>query len=108
MKRGDLITVSVQGDHGKPRPAVIVQSDKVTGVDTVLVAVLTSNREGLGAFRIEIPPSPANGLRLDSVVMLDKVTMVLRGKCGPVIGRLLPDEMNAVENGLMLIFGLVR
>lgn len=108
MKRGDLITVAVQGDHGKPRPALIVQADEMAGVDTVLVALLTSNREGIGAFRIEIAPSPANGLRLDSVVMLDKITMVLRGKCGPVIGRLLPEEMNPVEAGLMLVFGLGR
>ncbi|MEY2771539.1 MAG: hypothetical protein RIQ38_1958, partial [Pseudomonadota bacterium] len=23
MQRGDLVTVSLQGDHGKPRPALI-------------------------------------------------------------------------------------
>jgi hypothetical protein len=27
MKRGDVVTVALQGDLGKPRPAVIVQSD---------------------------------------------------------------------------------
>src|SRR6478735_3794190 len=24
MKRGDLVTVAVSGDHGKPRPAVVI------------------------------------------------------------------------------------
>ena len=27
MKRGDLVTIALQGDYGKPRPAVVVQSD---------------------------------------------------------------------------------
>ena len=27
MQRGDLVTVSLHGDYGKPRPAVIVQSN---------------------------------------------------------------------------------
>ena len=27
MKRGDLVTTALQGDYGKPRPAVVVQPD---------------------------------------------------------------------------------
>jgi mRNA interferase MazF len=27
MRRGDLVTVAATGDYGKPRPAVIVQTD---------------------------------------------------------------------------------
>jgi hypothetical protein len=27
MRRGDLVTIALQGDYGKPRPALIVQSD---------------------------------------------------------------------------------
>ena len=27
MKRGDLVTIALQGDYGKPRPALVVQSD---------------------------------------------------------------------------------
>lgn len=30
MKRGDIITVALSGDYGKPRPAVVVQNDKVS------------------------------------------------------------------------------
>ena len=29
MKRGDVVLVALSGDYGKPRPAVIVQSDAV-------------------------------------------------------------------------------
>jgi mRNA-degrading endonuclease toxin of MazEF toxin-antitoxin module len=28
VTRGDIVTVALQGDHGKPRPALIVQSDR--------------------------------------------------------------------------------
>ena len=27
MRRGDVVTVATSGDYGKPRPAVIVQTD---------------------------------------------------------------------------------
>ena len=27
MNRGDLVTVALQGEHGKPRPALVIQSD---------------------------------------------------------------------------------
>jgi len=27
MKRGDVVTVAATGDYGKPRPAIVVQSD---------------------------------------------------------------------------------
>ena len=27
MKRGDLVTVALSGDYGKPRPALVIQSD---------------------------------------------------------------------------------
>lgn len=31
MKRGDLVTVSLSGDYGKPRPALVIQSDLFVG-----------------------------------------------------------------------------
>ena len=27
MKRGDFVTIVVQGDFGKPRPALVIQTD---------------------------------------------------------------------------------
>ena len=42
MKRGDLITVAVSGNYGKPRPALVIQSDYLTETDSVLVCLLTT------------------------------------------------------------------
>jgi hypothetical protein len=36
VKRGDLVTVAAQGEYGKPRPAVLVQSDWLQETDSVL------------------------------------------------------------------------
>ena len=41
MRRGDIVTVSAPGAYGKPRPAVIVQSDWLQDTDSVLVTLLT-------------------------------------------------------------------
>ena len=42
MRRGEIVTVAVQGDYGKPRPAVVIQSDWLAETDSVLVCLLTS------------------------------------------------------------------
>lgn len=108
MRRGDIITVAVSGDFGKPRPAVIVQSDNLDGIDTTLVAMITTDDELVSAFRLRVVRSAANGLRFDSIVMLDKISVVWRAKCGPVIGRLDNDQMTEVDASLALVFSLAR
>ena len=40
MQRGDLVTVSLQGDHGKPRPALIDQHRPCMFYGCVVVVVL--------------------------------------------------------------------
>ncbi|MEZ1817420.1 type II toxin-antitoxin system PemK/MazF family toxin, partial [Pseudomonas aeruginosa] len=42
MKRGDLVTVALQGDYGKPRPALVIQSDQFPGTASVVVLPVTS------------------------------------------------------------------
>ena len=44
MKRGDLVTVAVSGDYGKPRPALVVQSDLFAELPTVTVVRLISDK----------------------------------------------------------------
>lgn len=106
MKRGDVIVVAVQGDHGKPRPALVVQNDLITEIDTVLVCLVTTSTEVDSAFRFAVAASPANGLRAESYVMLDKTTMVLRKKCGAVIGRLSGEQMAIIDARLAFVLGL--
>lgn len=39
--RGDLVTVAVNGDFGKLRPALVIQSDSFAGLATVTVLLVT-------------------------------------------------------------------
>jgi mRNA interferase MazF len=107
MKRSDIVTVAVSGDYGKPRPAVVVQSDWLDGTDSVLVCLLTTTVRETPIFRLEVKPTPANGLREVSQVMVDKILAVRRDRCGAVTGRLDDATMLALNRMLALVVGLV-
>jgi mRNA interferase MazF len=104
--RGNLITVALQGDYGKPRPAVVIQSDLFDEHPSVTLLPLTSDLRDTPLFRITIEPSPENGLRQRSQIMIDKIHTVPRAKLGPSLGRLSDDEQIAVNRSLMLFLGL--
>src|ERR1039457_5982453 len=64
MRRGDVVTVAATGDYGKPRPAVIVQTDALPAEHaSVVVCQLTSDCSDAPDFRVTIEPSERNGLR---------------------------------------------
>ncbi len=105
MRRGDLVTVVVQGDFGKPRPALVIQSDAF-GEDitfNVTVLLITSTLIEAPMLRITVEPTPGNGLREISQIMIDKVMTVRRDKIGPVIGRMDGPTIFAV-NGALSVF----
>ena len=104
MKRGDLVTVALSGDFGKPRPALVLQSDRHADLDTVVVALLTSDILPTALIRATIEPNAENGLRKTSQVMVDKLMTIRRDKVGPVFGRLSAGEMNEILRLLGLLF----
>lgn len=107
MKRGDVVTVALPGAFGKPRPAVIVQADIVPAMfRTVTLLPMTSDIENAPLFRVTIDPSPANGLRKVSQVMVDKVVTHLREKIGPAIGALDEEAMARVTRSLAVWLGI--
>jgi mRNA interferase MazF len=107
VKRGDLVVVAVQGDHGKPRPALVVQSDLFNETHaSITVIPVTSTIVDTPLFRVTVEPSRRNGLRLVSQIMVDKVTTVRRERLGQMIGRLEEDMMLRVSRALALWFGI--
>ena len=40
--RGDFVTIAIQGDFGKPRPALVIQADPFNEHATVTVLPVTS------------------------------------------------------------------
>jgi mRNA interferase MazF len=106
MKRGDVVVAAGDGDYGKPRPMVIVQSDTAERFDTVTVALITTTLLEAPNTRPSINPSTTNGLREMSEVMIDKIQPVRRTKVGAVIGRLSDDDMDRVTRSLATFLGI--
>ena len=106
MKRGEIWTLSGgPGYTGKPRPALIVQSDRLTGTGSLLTCGVTSHEHDPLRSRPLLEPSPGNGLRNSSVVMIDKLTAVPRSKLGRRIGALTPGDMERVEDAMLFVLG---
>ena len=107
IRRGDLVTVAAAGDYGKPRPAVIVQSDAFPDRHaSVVVCQLTSELADAPDFRVTIEPTPENGLRATSQVMADKPVTLRRERIGQAIGRLGDQDMARIGIALAFVLGL--
>jgi mRNA interferase MazF len=107
MRRGDLVTVAAAGDYGKPRPAVIVQTDAFPASHaSVVVCQLTSDLANAPDFRVTVEPKPENGLRRTSQVMADKPVTIRRERIGQTIGRLDSQDMARLGIALAFVFGL--
>jgi mRNA interferase MazF len=100
MKRGDLVTIAVSGDYGKPRPALVVQADDFDLHPSLVVLPLTSDLYDAPLFRVAVGVSKETGLRAASQIMVDKATTVPRSKIGPRIGRVNAITMRAVNEAL--------
>ncbi|WP_342150470.1 type II toxin-antitoxin system PemK/MazF family toxin [Methylorubrum sp. SB2] len=107
MKRGDLVPVSVSGDYGKPRPALVIQADQFGETDSVTILLLSGTLVDAPLVRITVRPTPGNGLRKPSQVMIDKAMTLRRDKVGAPFGRLDADTMLAVSRSLSVFLGIV-
>lgn len=105
MKRGDLVTVSLSGDYGKPRPALIIQSDFFDIHPSVTLLPITSELREAPLFRIDVKPNKTNGLKLPSQIMIDKAHTVARDKVGPKFGKLNSRAMVAINRALAVFLG---
>ena len=105
MRRGDLVTVALQDDLGKPRPALVIQSDLFDAHPSMAILPVTSELRDAPLFRILVNPTEQNGLAKPSQVMVDKPQSVERKKVGAVFGRLDDETMLAVNRALAVFLG---
>ena len=107
VRRGDVVIAVFSGDYGKPRPAVVVQTDLANPTHSSLVVCpITSHLENAPLFRLEVSPSPDNSLERSCQIMVDKITTVRKDKLRQVIGRLNEDTMIRVNRSLAFWLGL--
>ena len=108
MKRGDFVTVALQGDFGKPRPALVVQANQFDTHATVTVLLVSSTLIDAPLFRITVQPDEANGLRKSSQIMVDKAMTVRRDKLGTPFGTASDEVMLEVSRCLAVFLGIAR
>lgn len=103
VQRGDIVLVVASGDYGKPRPAVIVQSDLFNETHASLtVCPVTSAIVDAPLFRVSLEPSRENGLERKSQIMVDKIQTLRRDRIRGRLGAMGPDSMERMEVALRL------
>jgi mRNA interferase MazF len=108
LSRGAIVVVASRGAYtGKPRPALVVQSDLFNETHaSVTICPITSDRVDAPLFRLTVPAGSRTGLRRVSQIMVDKIVTVPRTSVGGEIGRCDPAELEAVEEALRLWLGM--
>jgi mRNA interferase MazF len=102
-----LCAIAAPGGYGKPRPAVIVQTDAFPATHaSVIICQTTSDLADAPEFRVTIEPGPETGLRTRSQVMADKPVTIRRERVGDTIGRLGRADMARLNAALAFVMGL--
>lgn len=107
MRRGAIVTAVLPGDLGKPRPALVIQSDVFNeNHPSITVLPMTSTLGNAAVFRVTVEPDADNGLRRASQIMIDKATSIRRERIGSEIGRASDDCMVEVTRALAVWLGI--
>jgi len=87
--------------------SLVLQSDLFNETHaSITVVPVTSTLVNAPLFRLAVEPSPGNGLRSLSQLMVDKVTTVSRARIAQTIGRLEDDLVLRVSRALALWVGI--
>ena len=104
--RGDLVTIALQGDFGKPRPALVIQSNFFFDHPSITILPITSEIRETPLFRFLIEPSQENGLFKNSQVMIDKIQTVSTEKVSKPFGSITEAQLLEINRLLALFLGL--
>ena len=106
-QRGDVVICVLSGDYGKPRPAVVVQSDVFNSTHaSITVCPVTTHLEDAPLFRLSLEPSGENGLRAASQIMVDKISTLKIEKVRQRIGHLTELQIDEIDNALKVWLNL--
>ena len=106
MRRGDLVTVALPGDFGRPRPALVIQPDQFDGTGSITVLLVSSTMVDAPLIRLTVQPTEGNGLRKPSQIMIDKAMTIRRDKLAEPFGRIDDETIVSVNRSLALFFGI--
>ncbi len=104
--RGDIVIMALQGEHGKPRPGLVVQADRYRETETIAVLPITSRLDGAPLLRINIPETVDTGLKHPSQVNVNRITTARSSKIAKTIGSLDDNTMLEVSRKLAVFLGI--
>ncbi len=108
FQRGDVVVCVLRGDYGKPRPAVIVQSNLFNPTHAgITVCPITTHGLDAPIFRLPIEPSVENGLRASSQIMVDKISTLKVEKVRQKIGTLHQEQIEELNTALKCWLAIV-
>lgn len=102
------MTIAMQGDFSKPRPALVIQSDQFNEHATVTVLLVSSTLVDAPLFRVTVQADKINSLQKPSQVMVDKAMTVKRDKLGEAFGSASDEIMLEVGRCLAVFLGIAR
>ena len=105
LKRGDVAIVAMQGEYGKVRPAIIIQTDALFDIPSVVIVPCTSEIVADCIYRPDIHPDPENGLQCQSQAMTDKIAAVPLRRVREIVGTVSADTLRAVEQAAQFVIG---
>jgi mRNA interferase MazF len=106
IKRGEIWSVLWTGLSSKPRPALVIQSEKFRTTDTDILALITSQENSSEYLRIPVKAEAENGLLNDSFICLDKLMAIPISNLGKKFGVVSAEIMREVDAHLIKILGL--
>jgi len=113
VRRGEVYLVSLDPTLGaeirKTRPAVVVQNDLANRRSpiTIVAAVSSQFEERLYPTEVFVR-APQGGLTADSVVLLNQIRSVDKGRLVRRLGVLKAETMREIDAALLLSLGLVE
>jgi mRNA interferase MazF len=108
LKRGDVALIVLQGELGKPRPGVIVQSDELSALSSLIVCPMSPYIDATNRMRPVVAPTEHNGLLVHTQIMTDKLNTLRRDRIRRIIGTLDSDACERLDSALLLVLGLTR
>ena len=106
MMRGEIWSMRDDLYASKARLVVIIQSDEVSGFDSVILCLLTTYESSGIPARVRVEPTVQNGLEKTNYVMTEKIASVSRAMLGRRIGTLEEEVMREVSEKVAVVLGL--
>ena len=111
IKRGEVfyadLSPVIGSEQGGTRPVVIVQNDVGNRHSPTVIAAAITSKQDKSIMPTHIAIKGAScGLAVDSVVLLEQIRTIDKKRLKEKTGRLDPEDLQKVNQGLNISFGL--